>query len=160
VLLEKDKMTHQALFDVVYSGLRDQGFQQSRDKYGSLAMRGVNDRRCAAGLLVPGSFVIELDDGTGGFNSIFGFLGLKSGDPQRSFLCELIRVHDSCISSPQIMKSNLEFVANKYRLTIPAPARATPLRDGEKFYPLNFLPNDKIDWFALSEHKAPAQASL
>ncbi len=155
-------MTHQALFDVVYSGFRDQGFQQSRGDNGILAFRGEGGRKCAAGFIIPDSlYEARFDVVNDGMSQGF-ILAHKLAGEADPLLVELISAHDNAMGSAPWLKTRLETVGLSYCLTIPEIARATPLRDTDSFpssIPASqkwFIPAN-VDWFPKSQQE---QASL
>lgn len=112
-------LTKQAIFDRVCKGLASQGFQQSLTPYGACAYRGDEDRRCAAGWILPDANFTEemnswaLGDGPAKWK-LFGI----TKQAHRNFLRRLQAAHDESLT-PEEMREDLAAIGRRHRLRLP-----------------------------------------
>lgn len=111
-------MTRQEMFDVVYKGLKAQGFQRSYDKEAEACRyRGPNNMKCAVGhLLTDEQYKVDME----GYGvDVFSEYKLPRWmQNEKAFLGDLQQAHD-CAPRPDLMESYLVAIAKKYRLTVP-----------------------------------------
>lgn len=112
----KCKLSNQKIFDVVYRGLKSQGFERSLLSDGvTCAYRGYGGAKCAAGWLIPDELYKEEYEGSTIDNSVDleNYFGRKL-----EFVMELQTIHDDYETADD-MQARLRTFAKHYELKIP-----------------------------------------
>lgn len=118
--LTAQALSRQEIFDKAYRGLEAQGFEKSFGEYGRCAYRGSEERRCAAGFIIPDDRYDPSMEGLGADNvvEIFHLRDIVAYS-EDIFIWSLQLCHDRT-STPEEMQNCLREFAREYALTIPA----------------------------------------
>ena len=116
-------MNKQEAFDIMWRGLKSQGFERSGRGPGDCSYRGANGRKCPVGWLIPDSEYDERWDEPDSETAIGDLEEVQRSIPGFTqellpFLMECQATHDTC-DLPEVMENNFRMIASKNKLTIP-----------------------------------------
>lgn len=111
--------TPQEIFDLVWNGLKAQGFKQSLGVGQNCAYRGVDGMKCAIGHCIDDGDYCETLEGKSAEDHPVLKAARINPETDIYFADALQRAHDESVH-PETMKYRLRGLANDFNLTVPA----------------------------------------
>lgn len=117
-------MNAQEVFDIVVNGLRAQKYERSMDDKGVVcSYRGTNNRKCAAGFILPDEkYNVGLEGGGVDGSCYPVFVGIVGKD-NINLLAELQRIHDCSrgVDNKELWEDKWSDIARQYNLRYTPP---------------------------------------